>query len=270
MRRNRPPVASAGESRTASTDLPLGQVGDSGGGHSDVALDFPVGAAAADGRAELDGAFADLTVGAEKWNRLSLPQRRDVLLATVASVAAEAEAWVETACRIKGLDPQATLAGEEWLTGPYAVLAALNDYAATLLALAEGHSPVDGRTIVDAPGGRRAVEVLPRHWTDRLLLSGFRVRVWMPPGVSDGEIRARAGLASRAGATPAVGVVLGAGNISSIPVLDVLYELLAPRPGQPAEVEPDHRPSPTRPRPGVGAAHSERRAGGEDRQRRGW
>ncbi|MEU1229584.1 aldehyde dehydrogenase family protein [Streptomyces sp. NPDC005828] len=70
--------------------------------------------------------------------------------------------------------------------------------------------------------------MLPHRVWDRLLLSGFSAEVWMPPGVTEETVRDRAGLALRRPAeTGGVGVVLGAGNITSIPVLDVLYELYA-------------------------------------------
>ncbi|MGA5206714.1 hypothetical protein [Streptomyces variegatus] len=48
----------------------------------------------------------------------------------------------------------------------------------------------------------------------------------MPPGTTEEEVRERAGLAQLHPAdTAGVGVVLGAGNITSVPILDVLYEL---------------------------------------------
>jgi aldehyde dehydrogenase (NAD(P)+) len=52
--------------------------------------------------------------------------------------------------------------------------------------------------------------------------------VWFPPGVSDEQAVAAAGLgARRPGEQNGVGLVLGAGNITSIPPLDVLAELVA-------------------------------------------
>ncbi|MBI5161897.1 MAG: aldehyde dehydrogenase family protein, partial [Micrococcales bacterium] len=69
---------------------------------------------------------------------------------------------------------------------------------------------------------------LPRTRAEGTIFNGFSAEVWLPPGVTAAEARATAGLGSR---TPAegggVGLVLGAGNITAIPVLDVLYELIA-------------------------------------------
>ncbi|MEU0193664.1 hypothetical protein ABZ250_27995 [Streptomyces afghaniensis] len=50
----------------------------------------------------------------------------------------------------------------------------------------------------------------------------------MQPGTTEEEVRERAGLAQLHPAdTAGLGVVLGAGNITSVPILDVLYELYA-------------------------------------------
>lgn len=177
-------------------------------------------------RAAADASLEALAAGARRWSARTLAERRRLLLATQRAVGDCAADWVRAACAIKGIDER--LAGEEWLSGPYAALTALAAYAETLQALAGGRSPVDGFDLVDAPGGRRAVRVLPHAAADRLLLSGHRVDVWFPPGVGDAQIRATAGLAQRdPGRRGGVGVVLGAGNVTAIPPLDALYELLA-------------------------------------------
>lgn len=177
-------------------------------------------------RADVEASLDALTAGARRWAARSLAERRRLLLATRRAVGDTAADWVRAACAIKGIDER--LAGEEWLSGPYAALTAIDAYAESLRALDGGRSPVDGFHPVDAPGGRRAVRVLPHALADRLLLSGHRVDVWFPPGVGDEQIRATAGLAQRGpDHRGGVGVVLGAGNVTAIPPLDALYELLA-------------------------------------------
>lgn len=183
-------------------------------------------AAVIDPRAAADTSIGALTSGARRWAGRGLAERRQLLLATRRAVGEAAADWVRTACAIKGTDER--LAGEEWSTGPYAALTALDAYADTLQALDGGRGPVDRFDIVDAPGGRRAVRVLPHTGSDRLLLSGLRVDVWFAPGIGDEQIRASAGLAQRNPTrNGGVGLVLGAGNITAIPPLDALYELLA-------------------------------------------
>lgn len=181
-----------------------------------------------DERARLDAALSDLHAGARTWALLTLRQRRSLLLRIRAAVAAVAEEWADVAATSKGLEPGHPLRGEEWLSGPYGAIVALDAYADTLARLAEGKSPLAAVRTSAAPGGRVAVHTSPLSLADRVLLSGFSTEVWLTPGVSDTRARAAAGLAQRTPATAGgVGLVLGAGNVTSIPFLDVLYELLA-------------------------------------------
>ncbi|MFT4210761.1 MAG: aldehyde dehydrogenase family protein [Microbacterium sp.] len=179
-------------------------------------------------RAQIDHDLESLRTGARAWSLLALGQRATLLTQLRRAVASVASEWADAAAAAKGLTPDHPLRGEEWLAGPYAVLGALDGYLRTLRALARGGSPLDGVTIDEAPGGRVRAHVYPASATDRLLLSGFTGEIWLRPGVTAAEAVRGAGLAQLHPASPAeIGLVLGAGNISAIPVLDVLYELLA-------------------------------------------
>jgi acyl-CoA reductase-like NAD-dependent aldehyde dehydrogenase len=176
----------------------------------------------------LDRAIAELRDGERAWGRTPPGARRELLLEIGDSAWREARSWVEIAARIKGLDPASPLVGEEWIRGPYALLSSVSALAETVGALASGNDPLAGYVISAAPGERTAIEVLPHGFYDRVLLSGYRASVWMRPDVSVEQIRATAGLAQRAPRnTRGVALVLGAGNITSIAPLDVLYQLYA-------------------------------------------
>ncbi|GAB2849760.1 aldehyde dehydrogenase family protein [Microbacterium insulae] len=178
--------------------------------------------------AELDAAVADLRTGARTWSHLTLDQRARLLGRLHASVSAVAEEWADVAATSKGLEPGHPLRGEEWLSGPYATLVALDAYRRTLQALARGESPLKGVKTDAAPGGRLRAHVFPLSPVDGVLLSGYTGEIWFEPGATESEVRAGAGLAQLTPTEPGgVGLVLGAGNVTSIPVLDVLYELLA-------------------------------------------
>ena len=179
-------------------------------------------------RAEVDAAIAQVRTGARSWSALTLTQRRTLLQRVRVATAAVAQEWADTASTSKGLPPGHPLRGEEWLSGPYAAIVALNAYADTLHALAIGRSPLDGIRTGTAPGGRTVVHTSPLSATDGLLLSGYATEVWLQPGVDAATAHREAGLGQREpAASGGVGLVLGAGNITSIPYLDVLYELLA-------------------------------------------
>jgi acyl-CoA reductase-like NAD-dependent aldehyde dehydrogenase len=177
-------------------------------------------------RVELDRTIHELSVGAARWAGLSLAERAALLASTHASIGQHAATWAATAVAAK--NTPANLAGEEWLSGPYVTLANVGHLAESVAALAAGRSPAAGLKTGTAPGNRTTVQVLPGNAHERLLLHGFSAEVWTEPGISPEEVRDRAGLGARiTGENNGVGVVLGAGNISAIGPLDVLYELVA-------------------------------------------
>lgn len=175
-----------------------------------------------------DDAISALTEGEIVWARMTLIERAALLDRVHDTVAAAAPLWVDTASSIKGLSPDSQLVGEEWISGPYSVLTSSAMLASSLRALAQHKSTLEGVRFGTAPGGRVTVPVLPHSAYDSILLHGFTAEVWMPPGVAASTVRSHAGLAARRPSlTHGVGLVLGAGNITSIPPLDVLYELIA-------------------------------------------
>lgn len=181
-----------------------------------------------DDRARFDSELQALAAGSTRWAGMSLTERAKLLRAVHASISSQSANWAHAAADIKQLDPESSAVGEEWMSGPYATLSAVAALAESIEALASGHSPIEGLTLGTAPGGRVTVPVLPRNAYEALLLHGFRAEVWLKPGISRGQARGEAGLGEL---TPTqsggVGLVLGAGNITSIPPLDVLYELIA-------------------------------------------
>ncbi|UGT57058.1 aldehyde dehydrogenase family protein [Nocardia asteroides] len=175
----------------------------------------------------VDAALSDLVEGERTWAATSLRERRWLLDRVRELTGRHAQDWVDAAIGIKGLPASSPLVGEEWISGPYVMAAALGALANTLEALARGESPLD-KASFGVVGDRVTVDVLPANAFDALLLNGFSAQVWLRRGVSSAAAKAEAGLAQRDPArTNGIGAVLGAGNITSIAPLDVLYELIA-------------------------------------------
>lgn len=178
--------------------------------------------------AALDTALDDLVAGQWVWAKTSIADRIELLRRVHSSTGQHAQEWAEAAVQIKLIDPASPLVGEEWTAGPFAFLGGLDALIATLEKLAAGKSPLAGVRVRRAPGGRVQVPVLPATLTDRILFGGFSASVWLRPGVTEDDARRKAGLGELDPAeSGGVGLVLGAGNITSITPLDVLYELIA-------------------------------------------
>jgi acyl-CoA reductase-like NAD-dependent aldehyde dehydrogenase len=158
---------------------------------------------------------------AQEWARLGDRTKAQLLRACATALYAVREDWVRTACTTKRIDPQSELAGEEWIGGVAVSLRALRLYAETL----EGRHPLEAlpkRKVVaqvdGAHAGRVIVEVFPRSYSDRLMMPGLRVDLELAEGVTE----LKRGRPQTAG----LALVLGAGNIDSILVFDLLDQMI--------------------------------------------
>ncbi len=102
---------------------------------------MPSDAALADSEtAALDRAVDELAAGAKQWRELSLVAKRDLLREVGRRISVQAADWVAAGCAGRGVSPGASVAGEEWVSGPWVTLAYCNALAATVDALARGRT----------------------------------------------------------------------------------------------------------------------------------
>jgi aldehyde dehydrogenase (NAD(P)+) len=178
--------------------------------------------------ADLERRVESVRARKDEWARLPIAEQIGLLRRLRPRVDAVAERWVSAASAAKGLPPGSPWSGEEWISGPYAVLHGINALERTLVALAAGRSPLPPGAIRTRAGGQVVVDVFPVTGWDRLLLNGMRAEVWMQPGVTPAEVeRDLARRFKQPAAGGAVALVLGAGNVASIAPLDVLHKLYA-------------------------------------------
>lgn len=172
----------------------------------------------------VDEPLQRLAAAKSRWAALT-PSGIALLLEEVRErVHAVAPEWVAAATEAKGLRPGSALAGEEWISGPWAVLYALNRYLRSLRQIESLGRPALPRSALRVVRGRSVLDVFPGDRYDRLLLHGIRAEVRLLPGVAP---EAALGAARQIAPGGRLALVLGAGNIASIPPLDVLYKLLA-------------------------------------------
>ena len=176
---------------------------------------------------ELDVIVNSLSNNKKRWAQTSTEERIGMLEEIKHCLIEVAEEWAETAAREKQIPAGSPLCGEEWMSGPYALMSACNGLIETL-------SQMDGKKFLDDLPAREirdaqiAVRVVPHSIWDRLLLSGITADIWMKAGVSIESLADSTAAAydippsSREGS---VGLVLGAGNIASIAPLDCFQKL---------------------------------------------
>jgi hypothetical protein len=177
-------------------------------------------------RAGLERAIEELKPARDRWPHESAGRRLLLVEELSASFRAVVREWVAASLAREGLRAGRPEAAEEWLTGPYFVLRNLHLLRRALNDIAEhGHPLVPGR-VTTRPDGQVVAEVFPERRSDRLFFPGTRAAVWMEPGVHPDELAHTQAVAYR---TPPergrICLVLGAGNVSSIGPMDVLYKL---------------------------------------------
>lgn len=176
--------------------------------------------------AHIDSALVALASEKATWARLDIRDKISMLDDLKTRASKQTTRWVEAAVKAKGLAMDSPLAGEEWLAGPYGFLDALNALGVTLRRIAASEDVLAGFTVSSRIGGQVVVKVSPLSLSDRILFSGSSAEVWMQPDVTIETLPGTIGeFYRRPQPDGAVCLVLGAGNVASIPPLDVINKL---------------------------------------------
>lgn len=176
----------------------------------------------------IEADLSELRSRKDEWASVTLAERILLLEGIVRRTDFAAGRWVEASSAAKGFGSQSELAGEEWLSGPYGVLVGAGALRKSLERLNRGLTTYKRSWVGAGPDGRAVVKVLPVEWWEPLLLSGYRLDMSMQPGVTPANLADHtAQLYRNPPQAGRVCAVLGAGNIASIPPLDVLYKLYA-------------------------------------------
>ncbi len=168
--------------------------------------------------AEVDAAIDRLHANKDAWLAVSIRDRIQLLERVVDGLAAVADRWAAIDARIKGLAPDDQRASEAWLA---AIMPAIREARLLANALRAGGAP--RARLRTSDDGHTIARVFPTTTMERLMYAGVSMDVWLEKGKPPTQ-----GAIYRAGGKPDSGrvcLVLGAGNVSSIPVLDVLYKL---------------------------------------------
>jgi len=181
------------------------------------------------GHQELERDLEALAAHQLAWATLPVAEKIKLLTEVKRATFAVVEQWVAAAVKAKGIPAGSSLAGEEWSSGPWALLYGLSQLIRTLGEIERyGHPRIKPSALHTAPNGQLIVDVFPSSLYDRLLLSGVSAEVWMEPGVTRENLASNmASFYREKKPTGKLALVLGAGNIASIAPLDVLYKLIA-------------------------------------------
>ncbi|HHO54040.1 MAG TPA: aldehyde dehydrogenase [Deltaproteobacteria bacterium] len=171
---------------------------------------------------ELDSRLERLEAGRPRWVARSTEERARLLRACMVTTEAVADRWAETACRIKGYELGSNGHGEEYLAGTLPTMRNLRLFAEALEAGGQPPLPQTRRR----EDGQWIARVFPQTLLDKALFTGITCDIWIEPGQQPTQGKLYRDKAAGKAGDGGICVVLGAGNQSSIPPMDVLYKLV--------------------------------------------
>ncbi|MDB4935359.1 MAG: Aldehyde dehydrogenase [Labilithrix sp.] len=179
----------------------------------------PPPAVAGTSLAEVDAAIDRLHATKDAWLSVPVPERIALLERCIDSIVGVSERWAEIGARIKGFAETDVLAGEEWLAGVMPTVRNARLLAEALRAGGQRRPPL----VRTRPDGQVVARVHPANLMERLMFTGVTADVWIEKGKppTQGAIYRGAGKKTEG----RVCLVLGGGNVSSIPPMDVFYKL---------------------------------------------
>lgn len=175
---------------------------------------------------ELDESIAILRDKARPFARLSAGERAALLRACIPRLAEVAPRWTAAGVAAKGLPAGQPPASEEWLAGPLPTIRNARLLARSLDEIAAQGKPRLPKAVGHSKDGTALVDVFPGEALDSALFAGFTCKVRMLPGVSASGVRDKqASFYGKKDPEGAVSLILGAGNVSSIPPMDAFYKM---------------------------------------------
>ncbi|HVB73644.1 MAG TPA: aldehyde dehydrogenase family protein [Ktedonobacteraceae bacterium] len=177
-------------------------------------------------RDEMDAALRELRAHKDAWVALTASKRVVIVDRLIRDFASIAPRWVDACVKAKGIPAGAPAVAEEWGAGAWPVMKNLRQLRKALGEIAElGYPRIPG-PVSTRPDGQVVAQVFPLTSYDRIFFMGVTAELWMEPGVTAETLKqTQAEIYHDSNHSSKVALVLGAGNVSSIGPLDILYKL---------------------------------------------
>ena len=176
---------------------------------------------------EIDKELVKLDQHRKEWAELSIETRislTDQILRDFESCNSQ---WVEAAVHAKGTQNYPGGAGQEWLAGVTTTLRNLRLLGRVLRQIRDTGRPQLPGKVRSGANGQVIAEVFPTDGFDKLLFAGTTAEIWMQPEVTPENLADHMASHYREpGTRSAISLILGAGNVASIPPMDCFYKMI--------------------------------------------
>ncbi len=167
---------------------------------------------------DIDRFISTLRTKSKEFNLISNVQLASMLDETISNIKEVSFFWATICSDNKGTT-KTPAEGEEWLGGPFASVLATQYYINSL-------TNDDDLTEKKYNSEENSYKVFPNNFTERITFPFIDAKVIFNKSMSFDDINKYRGFSKRYDIDPSITLVLGAGNFSSIPYLDVLYHLI--------------------------------------------
>ena len=167
---------------------------------------------------DIDRFITTLRTKSKEFNSISNVQLASMLEETISNIKEVAFFWATICSDNKGTT-KTPAEGEEWLGGPFASVLATQYYIKSL-------TNDDDLAEKKYNSEENSYKVFPNNFTERITFPFIDAKVIFNKSMSFDDINKYRGFSKRYDIDPSITLVLGAGNFSSIPYLDVLYHLI--------------------------------------------
>ena len=167
---------------------------------------------------DIDRFITTLRTKSKEFNSISNVQLASMLEETIANIKEVSFFWATICSDNKGTT-KTPAEGEEWLGGPFASVLATQYY---IKSLTNDDDLIEKKYNSE----ENSYKVFPNNFTERITFPFIDAKVIFNKSMSFDDINKYRGFSKRYDIDPSITLVLGAGNFSSIPYLDVLYHLI--------------------------------------------
>ena len=175
----------------------------------------------------VSSAISELQMRSGSQPNVSIEDRVRLCRECLEGLVAVVDEWIQAGAKNKQCPNDASVMAEELLSGPAVIARQLRLTIQTLQAIQSGSNPRLPGSIRRLPDGQIAVPVFPTvGFFDSLTFSGLHAVVRMQQGVSENDLHGRRVEVARNGRISGITGVLGAGNVTSIPVTDGLNKVM--------------------------------------------
>jgi hypothetical protein len=173
----------------------------------------------------LDEQVGKLRSGALVWAQMKIGERIEVARRMLKGYVAIAEQSVIASCAAKGIPMGTPQEGEEWLGGPYVTIRILRLTIEALGQIRDTGNTKIGKTHRGIDG-KLVVQNYPLNTMDKLMFGGLSAETVLEAGVDEKQLEEnRASFYKKPTHEGRVALILGAGNVNSIPPTDVITKL---------------------------------------------